>query len=86
MIFERTHSAIWDKIRRRKQSLINNNNMCKNSKYIKHTYWVGDKVLHHFWTLKNQKHKRPKRNLKLKRTDGNYTIESLGLRVKRETH
>ena len=39
------HTANWNHIRKRKQSLIKQNNIRENSKRIKHTYSVGDKIL-----------------------------------------
>ena len=45
MIFNIQHSANWEYIRKRKQTLINKNNERENSKRIPHSYQVGDKIL-----------------------------------------
>ena len=39
------HTADWTRIKKRKQDVIKQNNVRENSKRIKHTYKVGDKIL-----------------------------------------
>ena len=39
------HTADWNLIKKRKQQLVEQNNIWENSKRIKHTYNVGDKIL-----------------------------------------
>ena len=39
------HTTDWTRIKKRKQKLIKQNNIRENSKRIKHTYSVGDKIL-----------------------------------------
>ncbi|MGH7954408.1 MAG: hypothetical protein ACREOZ_00450, partial [Gloeomargaritales cyanobacterium] len=44
MIFNITHVANWERIRQRKQTLINKSNTRENAKRIQHNYSIGDKV------------------------------------------
>ena len=39
------HTADWKRIKKRKQKIIQQNNIRKNSKRIKYKYNVGDKIL-----------------------------------------
>ena len=39
------HTADWNRIKKRKQKLIKQNNIRENAKRIKYTYNVGDKIL-----------------------------------------
>ena len=45
MIFNIQHSANWEYIKKRKQTLINKNNLIENAKRIPHEYKVVDKIL-----------------------------------------
>jgi hypothetical protein len=45
MIFNIKHEANWEFIWKRKQQLNEKNNEAENSKWIPHTYDIGDKVL-----------------------------------------
>ena len=45
MIFNIKHTANWDYIKQRKQTLIQKNNLRENSKIIPHIYYTGDKVM-----------------------------------------
>jgi hypothetical protein len=45
MIFNIQHTANWEYIKQRKQSIIDLNNKRENSKRQQHVYRVGDKVL-----------------------------------------
>ena len=39
------HTADWNRIKKRKQKLIEQNNIRENAKRIKHTYNIGDNIL-----------------------------------------
>jgi hypothetical protein len=45
MIFNIKHTANWEYIRQRKQTLINKNNKRENAGRIEHEYKIGDKIL-----------------------------------------
>ncbi|MGH7974316.1 MAG: integrase catalytic domain-containing protein, partial [bacterium] len=44
MIFNLAHNANWERIRLRKQALIDRSNARENSRRIPHRYFIGDKV------------------------------------------
>ena len=39
------HTADWNRIKKRKQKLIKQNNIQENAKHIKYTYNIGDRIL-----------------------------------------
>ena len=58
MIFNVKHTANWEYIKQRKQTIINKNNVKENSERIYHKYNIGDKVLLYRGT--ENKYEQPK--------------------------